>query len=152
MIRRPPRSTRTDTLFPYTTLFRSPALGDHVLADGEQRCQRPATGLCGFGVERGDPAEHLGEAVADLELRGGSVAVGARVDVGHDAEEGPVDDIGDGVLHPFPAVVVGGGRAQRSEEHTSELQSLMRISYAVFCLKKKTTTIHYKKVHATTNN
>src|SRR3546814_11015304 len=81
MTRGPPRSTRTDTLFPYTTLFRSlvdvlevpverpagepgggdqvldpgaavPALGDHVLADGEQRCQRPATGLCGFGVEQ----------------------------------------------------------------------------------------------------
>src|SRR3546814_7229674 len=162
MRRRPPGSTRTDTLFPDTTLFRSqgpgghdahelvdvlevpverpagepgggdqvldpgaavPALGDHVLADGEQRCQRPATGLCGFGVERGDPAEHPGEAVADLELRGGSGAVGARVDVGHDAEAGPVDDIGAGVLH-------------RSEEHTSELPSLKRISYTVLSLKK----------------
>src|SRR3546814_2947217 len=78
MIRRPPRSTRTDTLFPYTTLFRSPDRPSHVRHGG----------------------------------RGG-------------------DD--------------GGGRGirrgcGRSEEHTSELQSLMRISYAVFCLKKKTKT------------
>src|SRR3546814_1788417 len=92
MIRRPPRSTRTDTLFPYTTLFRS----------GLQRA--------------GDKGECLpgGQRVA-----GAGVAVGAgfqRVDQG--VESGP-----------------GGER--RSEEHTSELQSLMRISYAVFCLKKK---------------
>src|SRR3546814_3298910 len=79
MMRRPPRSTRTDTLFPYTTLYRSQAL--HAGADG-----------------------HLAPA-AELTV----VAAGQ-------------DD-----------VTVG-----RSEEHTSELQSLMRISYAVFCLKKKT--------------
>src|SRR3546814_13483510 len=78
MIRRPPRSTRTDTLFPYTTLFRSPGLV-HVAAD----------------------------------------------DAGIDLEEGAAD-------------VLDEGEA-RSEEHTSELQSLMRISYAVFCLKKKKT-------------
>src|SRR3546814_5797118 len=73
MIRRPPRSTRTDTLFPYTTLFRS-------FLD------------CGVGLAR-------------LQIEGGQLA-------------------GDAAL-------------MRSEEHTSELQSLMRISYAVFCLKKK---------------
>src|SRR3546814_3908555 len=80
MIRRPPRSTRTDTLFPYTTLFRS----THVLGLHDQR----------------DGVGTLG-----------------RLDVGDDR---------DAVL-----------RLQRPEEHTSELQSLMRISYAVFCLKKK---------------
>src|SRR3546814_6745989 len=85
MIRRPPRSTRTDTLFPYTTLFRS---------------------ITGFGPF----------AVAE---------VGARFVVGQ-AEGGE-----DGVGH---------GNSCRSEEHTSELQSLMRISYAVFCLNKKKTT------------
>src|SRR3546814_1287390 len=80
MIRRPPRSTRTDTLFPYTTLFRSaaPAIA--------------STGAAGHSHAR-RPANHIGRT--------------------------------------------------RSEEHTSELQSLMRISYAVFCLKKKKT----KKIH-----
>src|SRR3546814_18572078 len=98
MIRRPPRSTRTDTLFPYPTLFRS---------------YRPR-----------DP-------------------VGDRYDpVPKDARHPYA-----GVLHPqlvrahlpdarHPVVPVGAGHG-RSEEHTSELQSLMRISYAVFCLKKK---------------
>src|SRR3546814_3923654 len=85
MIRRPPRSTRTDTLFPYTTLFRS---------------HRPAVAARAMPVE------------------------------GRSGEE----------RRPY-----GGrsprGRDHRSEEHTSELQSLMRISYAVFCLKKKTNII-----------
>src|SRR3546814_9359443 len=87
MIRRPPRSTRTDTLFPYTTLFRSWRRG------GRGRRTRPGDG----GVDRPTPA------------RG---AAGGGAGAGH--------CVGD-----------------RSEEHTSELQSLMRISYAVFCLKKK---------------
>src|SRR3546814_2085937 len=83
MIRRPPRSTRTDTLFPYTTLFRS------YLLSGLLEC-----GVCG-GVY--------------------AIVVGDRYGcAGHHR-----------------------GRTCRSEEHTSELQSLMRISYAVFCLKKK---------------
>src|SRR3546814_5914144 len=85
MLRRPPRSTRTDTLFPYTTLFRS------------------RMGAAGFGI---------GDAVARRAVdRHREAAVGA--------------------LHPYHAGI------GRSEEHTSELQSLMRISYAVFCLKKK---------------
>src|SRR3546814_3935314 len=88
MIRRPPRSTRTDTLFPYTTLFRSEA-GDAV----RERQHRS---------KRGDAVER---------------EIGER---GHPAQRGVIE-----TGHP------------RSEEHTSELQSLMRISYAVFCLKKK---------------
>src|SRR3546814_938126 len=87
MIRRPPRSTRTDTLFPYTTLFRS--LGD---------ARR--------GVPHADPARRADDAAP------------CRRGVGSSA----------------------GRPAHRSEEHTSELQSLMRISYAVFCLKKKNNT------------
>src|SRR3546814_2085369 len=104
MIRLPPRSTRTDTLFPYTTLFRSI---DSVL-------QLPAR-----NVER-------------LALRLGRH--GHRYDA--DARPKRRDKIT--FLHsqtPFFAASIRG--PHRSEEHTSELQSLMRISYAVFCLKKK---------------
>src|SRR3546814_17735969 len=82
MIRRPPRSTRTDTLFPYTTLFRSARAG----------AQAPSC-----------DARQGGRRQLRLRLRARS----------------------------------GEDEAERSEEHTSELQSLMRISYAVFCLKKK---------------
>src|SRR3546814_1440727 len=96
MIRRPPRSTRTDTLFPYTTLFRSHEGAGQMDAQDDQE-QVPRV--------RVDTPNHLPER--QLEL---------------------------GVIH----AVVGGTR-RRSEEHTSELQSLMRISYAVFCLKKKIT-------------
>src|SRR3546814_5598026 len=94
MIRRPPRSTRTDTLFPYTTLFRSAA---------GRTAQGAAQGLS-------DPV---------YGQRDGRELAPAR---GPDRQE--------------------MGRV-RSEEHTSELQSLMRISYAVFCLKKKIIINHY---------
>src|SRR3546814_1365580 len=104
MIRRPPRSTRTDTLFPYTTLFRSPRPTGH---GGPRRRRR----LHRHGRPRSGPAD-LGAAVA----RRVSGPVGAR------------------------AAAAGGVLPVRSEEHTSELQSLMRISYAVFCLKKKRTS------------
>src|SRR3546814_6780197 len=83
MIRRPPRSTRTDTLFPYTTLFRSPCTGPF-----------------------------MGAALGGALVLPTSAALGVFAGLGL-------------------------GLALRSEEHTSELQSLMRISYAVFCLKKK---------------
>src|SRR3546814_10938491 len=87
MIRLPPRSTRTDTLFPYTTLFRSD--------DVPGRSRRSLAALCDRG---------------------------------------------------FAIDVPGGTRTEvRSEEHTSELQSLMRISYAVFCLKKKNTSKNNKR-------
>src|SRR3546814_2669192 len=100
MIRRPPRSTRTDTLFPYTTLFRSRGVKGRL---------RPS----GFGRGRRAPFR-------PLSIAGGVAKTGANPDFD-------------------PA------RAARSEEHTSELQSLMRISYAVFCLKKKKEKIIYKK-------
>src|SRR3546814_2326261 len=108
MIRRPPRSTRTDTLFPYTTLFRS-----RVFETGG------------------------GEIVLALEII--SDAGGVEPDAPRDIGEGHalralgVDRLGRGGEN---RVALG---MKRSEEHTSELQSLMRISYAVFCLKKKTT-------------
>src|SRR3546814_3243490 len=87
MIRRPPRSTRTDTLFPYTTLFRSQKFYEDTIC-----------GPCRFyGVQTGE--------------RSGNT--------------------------PSRQPTIDGPSTARSEEHTSELQSLMRISYAVFCLKKK---------------
>src|SRR3546814_9501884 len=91
MIRRPPRSTRTDTLFPYTTLFRSKRGGDAAARSGERQDDRQA-------------------------------AVRPR-------------------SRPRPRAEM----AARSEEHTSELQSLMRISYDVFCLTKKTKQPPIKK-------
>src|SRR3546814_1559574 len=114
MIRRPPRSTRTDTLFPYTTLFRSFGV-DLVLV-------QPV-------VDRGRQFEDVREArlhALDIPLFG---IAARRAGVGDDR----IDRLGPHAGHR----VVDG---LRSEEHTSELQSLMRISYAVFCLKKKKTS------------
>src|SRR3546814_5811754 len=113
MIRRPPRSTRTATLFPYTTLFRS----DRV-ADGPHALLAGAAALIDLDEA---PLVDLDAGAVEAEV----VGVGTAPD-GHDHD---VD------LEVFAAHLHGG----RSEEHTSELQSLMRISYAVFCLKKKTT-------------
>src|SRR3546814_10234540 len=99
MIRRPPRSTLTDTLFPYTTLFRSSGASVH----GEQLLHARA------GERRiGEKPGGVGEAEELREVQ----HVARRLLPAHHDE-------------------------MRSEEHTSELQSLMRISYAVFCLKKK---------------
>src|SRR3546814_2122944 len=99
MIRRPPRSTRTDTLFPYTTLFRSP----------RARTAR-------IQNRRPQESDHG---------RASRVAVGRR----HQGTGHLLRGAGKPAVHTD---------RRRSEEHTSELQSLMRISYAVFCLKKKT--------------
>src|SRR3546814_8161321 len=110
MRRQPPRSTRTDTLFPYTTLCRS--LEDVELAAGQ---------LVGAHHVRPTSAseQHRGQAGGDDEV------------AGDDAGDG-IEDLRDGL---------GLRDDARSEEHTSELQSLLRISYAVFCLKKKTNKI-----------
>src|SRR3546814_1534417 len=113
MIRRPPRSTRTDTLFPYTTLFRSAGRRQQALL----QVARPGRRRHGAGCQ--------------CRRHGGGFRASGR-----------------------PA---GGRWHGRSEEHTSELQSLMRISYAVFCLKKKKkyrnhsdTSVKYK-THTTTS-
>src|SRR3546814_7431888 len=110
MIRRPPRSTRTDTLFPYTTLFRSDRL-----ACGEMRgltcANEPIIGYVEIVI-------HL------LEIRRHFIR-----------QQGWLPPPSPRRLRHFQTVLV---RPRRSEEHTSELQSLMRISYAVFCLKKQT--------------
>src|SRR3546814_18478516 len=104
MIRRPPRSTRTDTLFPYTTRFRSP----HLMAVLKKSGISSAVimfiianaGLFSFMLTRAGVPDMIGTFLAEH-------------------------------------------LTSRSEEHTSELQSLMRISYAVFCLKKKNNTTHH---------
>src|SRR3546814_5991352 len=116
MLRRPPRSTRTDTLFPYTTLFRS--LVDRLR---EQRGLQVAAGR----VRGGEEVDHhraLFQRIGQLEGERLASQVGRGAEVG----------CGRAGLERGER-----GRGQRSEEHTSELQSLMRISYAVFCLKKK---------------
>src|SRR3546814_1067568 len=107
MIRRPPRSTRTDTLFPYTTLFRSEEPLGH---------RHRVTGDVSDGA-------FLVDQVAPVVQGGGPVLRRRTL-----------------LVEPEECVQrVGQPRFARSEEHTSELQSLMRISYAVFCLKKKKT-------------
>src|SRR3546814_4294908 len=100
MIRRPPRSTRTDTLFPYTTLFRS----------------------------------HVGRAITSDEVadvNSGEIWVTLESGATYSSTTSDIQEVVDG----------------RSEEHTSELQSLMRISYAVFCLKKKIKNKHKPSIY-----
>src|SRR3546814_7679564 len=118
---RPPISTRTDTLFPYTTLFRSglhrslrPHRLHHRLPHARLARSRPGA----VAVQRlHDPDRHRDAAAAD--------AAPLRKCARHRA------------LAEGPAASIMGVLCRRSEEHTSELQSLMRISYAVFCLKTK---------------
>src|SRR3546814_7411016 len=113
MIRRPPRSTRTDTLFPYTTLVRSILISERVVEEDrfttihieEMTCVARETKLGSEEITADIP--NVNEAALRKLDESGIVYIGAEV------------------------------KAGRSEEHTSELQSLMRISYAVFCLKKK---------------
>src|SRR3546814_6290672 len=105
MIRRPPRSTRTDTLFPYTTLFRSSSSVHFCLDVVRIRLK----GLVLLAIE----------ITHSLNTHGASLSACTQVD-----------------------------RRKRSEEHTSELQSLMRISYAVFCLKKKKKNIKHTTKHS----
>src|SRR3546814_10447665 len=118
-IRRPPRSTRTDTLFPYTTLFRS--LGHVDVADLGRRevVDRINAEALGRHQDGGHGADLV--AVEDLRNLAGRIAMDDDAALGDDR----------GVLE------FGAGAGGRSEEHTSELQSLMRNSYAVFCLQKK---------------
>src|SRR3546814_10705101 len=118
MILRPPRSTRTDTRVPYTTLFRS------------SRSPRAARRPCSFLASQASAkisattSARLPSMLATLPTFDGWLT--ATVDIA--------------------VVVVSGTLIARSEEHTSELQSLMRISYAVFCLKKKKYIIHKHQI------
>src|SRR3546814_4131529 len=135
MIRRPPRSTRTDTLFPYTTLFRSEKIGRNPSFCGLQNL---------FAVEQFSRAALHGRAgaanaVGKIKILDGMGQITLRIG----EKFGWCPSICRKTkfserrhrLHHF-----------RSEEHTSELQSLMRISYAVFCLKKKITITHISSI------
>src|SRR3546814_10787959 len=133
MIRRPPRSTRTDTLFPYTTLFRSP-LGQQLVQLLTDDLLDPADVAAGFHVG-GDVKLATDLAVVDLGTDGG----GQLLVLHQPLVQPAVLVAGQHLRQELQVVGIGGGvfRDVRSEEHTSELQQLMRISYAVFCLKKK---------------
>src|SRR3546814_4492317 len=123
MIRRPPRSTRTDTLFPYTTLFRSYA----PLARGE--VTRNET-LARIGERHGKSATQAG--LRWLVQKDRVAAIPKAASEEHALANFQIFD-----FELTAAEMAEIDRMQgRSEEHTSELQSLMRISYAVFCLKK----------------
>src|SRR3546814_8087110 len=113
MIRRPPRSTRTDTLFPYTTFFRSKVAREPVIV--QQYLPAVREGDKRIILIDGRPAGAVNRVPAAGEARS-NMHVGGRPEK------------------------IGLTKRERSEEHTSELQSLMRISYAVFCLKKKKNT------------
>src|SRR3546814_3979719 len=126
MIRRPPRSTLTDTLFPYTTLSDLAAeAGAEVVVLERDAVPAGSTSLssgfvpaCGTALQRAEGvADSVELMAADIQRKNGGEA--------------------------DPAIV----EAVRSEEHTSELQSLMRISYAVFCLKKKTKKNNKEQTH-----
>src|SRR3546814_10435361 len=123
MIRRPPRSTRTDTLFPYTTLFRSHVFLAGLWCKSSGIGERSLHNVHGFFGRQGDRHPDA--------CRGFGSGPGSGWNISS-----------------------GNGRVSRSEEHTSELQSLMRNSYAVFCLKKKKpiNTPHQEQKHKTNKN
>src|SRR3546814_9851722 len=126
MIRLPPSSTRTDTLFPYTTLFRSlDPTGDRRLGDRLAQCGyldiRRHLVLLRLSSAPSRPRRAAARARHSIRHAGGMVKGGWP--------DSPLSDR-----------ATAKTLRNRSEEHTSELQSLMRISYAVFCLKKKNTT------------
>src|SRR3546814_9745507 len=125
MIRRPPRSTRTDTLFPYTTLFRSPADRHGIL--------RQRLGVVGAQDQEAEHERHDPHRDEENQFKPEHLPPRALGEFAAAAE---------GAEHPGAFLDQrrrdDRPHAERSEEHTSELQSLMRLSYAVFCLKKKT--------------
>src|SRR3546814_9544641 len=140
MIRRPPRSTRTDTLFPYTTLFRS-----------DYEAIRSVV-LQGQAVSTGSSplmpvlSEYYDDSITEYEYDP-ELSRELMEEAGYTADGSGMFPVSFRLLYSLQdpvtsqwAQLVKDGAAEagiRSEEHTSELQSLMRISYAVFCLKKK---------------
>src|SRR3546814_4392221 len=132
MIRRPPRSTRTDTLFPYTTLFRSPSLERPCRSAGRFPAHPRASRRKPRWRRNGQRAAHG---------RGAHIRTDLFWEKFSDRTRGWIDAVAY-VLFFYPGLGLLfftslDDAIYRSEEHTSELQSLMRISYAVFCLKKK---------------
>src|SRR3546814_3744976 len=122
MERQPPRSRRTDTLLPYTPLFRSALTARRRFANATPRNCRCRTRSGASGLIRAPSARHSRDLDRKLQ---GLLVVEARIDLR--------------LVRPLQIQMryIARAAGARSEEHTSELQSLMRISYAVFCLKKK---------------
>src|SRR3546814_7109028 len=120
MIRRPPRSTRTDTLVPYTTLFRSVCDTDRLCTPAERKSRHPPQELRVWLINalNSNPLRTPYQLVVRPES---CYAYAFQA----------------GMTMPARKFLMAVEQTLRSEEHTSELQSLMRISYAVFCLKKK---------------
>src|SRR3546814_2705998 len=123
MIRRPPRSTRTDTLFPYTTLFRSIA------------ARRNGRGFERGGRELRDGATRIPALYPTSDM--GRAHDPRSAAIGGSCEDRRLAQVDGGGTHTATEAGSLGAPRGRSEEHTSELQSLMRISYAVFCLNKQ---------------
>src|SRR3546814_8775444 len=146
MIRLTPRSTRTDTLLPYTTRCRSQGF----FSIAASTCTESVTGLSEAAWLAGEDCDDV--ALSPLPPQAASSSAGASTSIAYDAARG-VDigfDMENSCRWLRPGVRGGSDsksadvnswkRPRRSEEHTSELQSLMRLSYAVFCLKKNTTS------------
>src|SRR3546814_5678794 len=134
MIRRPPRATRTDTLFPYTTLFRSILASD--VPDVRRQILARIPGVGGALQEQRQLLAVRGEdkrigKTRPVHLRQYAEGEGVQ----HETSRRRIRHCQERVVG-LAGVVEPGPDEHRSEEHTSELQSLMRISYAVFCLKK----------------
>src|SRR3546814_967448 len=134
MIRRPPRSTRTDTLLPYTTLFRS------------DRAARDATRDDAFINREMELTPEIVGRVSPYHSESGLHLVQALVETaaGNDAAAGHAVA---SFIRTIERPCLERDLTLRSEEHTSELQSLMRISYAVFCLTKKTSITHPERMN-----
>src|SRR3546814_6663105 len=135
MIRRPPRSTRTDTLFPYTTLFRSFDTGDdkafvQLNYDYSSSYQRLPTAFNTDTTIMDAGATHFVSGRTGITI--GNVQAALFVD---------------NMLNSRDSLYRTRDSVARSEEHTSELQSLMRISYAVFCLNRTNTNTQLHKRH-----
>src|SRR3546814_1402348 len=132
MLRRPPTATRTDTLFPDTTLFRSEVIREHpVLLNRAPTLHR-------LGIQAFEPKLIEGKAIQlhplvctafNADFDGDQMAVHVPLSIEAQLEARTLMMSSNNILSP--------ANGERSEEHTSELQSLMRISYAVFCLKKQ---------------
>src|SRR3546814_2959249 len=149
MIRRPPRSTRTDTLFPYTTLFRSTQAETELasLRLAEAQSENFLAVLLGGPVPVGltvplTLADQKNGTVIAAGLPSELMVTRPDILAAEEKLRAARANIGAARAAFFPSISltgsIGFASTDRSEEHTSELQSLMRISYAVFCLKKKT--------------
>src|SRR3546814_2057538 len=150
MLRRPPRSTRTDTLFPYTTLFRSVVAGDRLPPQPRLSAAVLLQHRLLRAQRRMRVQHQAGQAFVQLRVGLGCVDLPTHDlavrpgQVEHAVGQAPV-----AVLVDQRGAVITCCADARSEEHTSELQSLMRISYAVFCLKKKNNK--HRRMNSKTN-